>query len=88
MAIQYTLRGKQHDQPIEREGTLTEEQLVGIKDNRDTATINIAIRELHRQGTSAEWEECTLKDTSTQNEEIYIRYKKRWTNRSKIRSHQ
>jgi hypothetical protein len=84
MAIHYKLRGKQQDQSIEHEGVLTEEQLVGINLAQDSAKINAAIRELHKQGIGAEWEECTLKDTSLESEETYIRYKKRWTHSSKV----
>ncbi len=88
MTTHYRLRGKQRDQPIEREGTLTEEQLAGVDANQDAAKINAAIRELHKQDTDAEWEECVLTDTSTQHEDTYIRYKKRWTHSSKIHSRQ
>lgn len=88
MALHYRLRGKQQGQSIEREGILTEEQLVGVEVNQDAAKINAAIRELHKQDTDAEWEACVLTDTSTQLEDTYIRYKKRWTHSSKIHSRQ
>jgi hypothetical protein len=88
MTTHYKLRGKQQNQPIEREGILTEEQLVGVDANQDAAKINVAIRELHKQDIDAEWEACVLTDTSTQHEDTYIRYKKRWTHSSKIHSRQ
>jgi hypothetical protein len=86
MIIQYQLRGKRQDESIEREGSLTEEQLADSSMNQDTARINAAIRELHKQGTIAEWQECTLKNVTTQEEKIYVRYKKRWTQRKQIPS--
>lgn len=88
MTTHYRLRGKQKDQPIEREGTLTAEQLAGVDTNQDAAKINAAIRELLKQDMDAAWEECILTDTSTQHEDTYIRYKKRWTHSSKIHSRQ
>jgi hypothetical protein len=88
MTTHFKLRGKQQDRSIEREGTLTEELLAEVEANQDAAKINVAIRELHKQDIDAEWEECVLTDTSTQQEDTYIRYKKRWTHSSKIHTRQ
>jgi hypothetical protein len=87
MSIQYTLSGKQQNLPIEQKGTFTEQQLQGVDVHQDTALINIAIRDLRAQNIEAEWEACTLayttEDSTDPQLQEYIRYKKRWTSRSK-----
>jgi len=84
MPITYTLRGKRQDQAIEREGTLTDEQLAEVDINQDSALINLAIRHLHAQGFLVDWEECTLDKGNDQPADTYIRHKKRWTHNSKV----
>ncbi|GCF11954.1 hypothetical protein [Dictyobacter arantiisoli] len=87
MAIRYKLSGKQQDQLIEREGTLADEQLTGVNVKQDTALINAALRTLQAAGVVAEWEKCTLQHDEEAEEQVYIRYKKRWTHSSKIHSY-
>ncbi|GCE25973.1 hypothetical protein KDA_14570 [Dictyobacter alpinus] len=82
MAIHYTLRGTRQEQSIEQEGTLTPEQLVGVNLKQDTALINVAIRSLRTQGIEAQWQECILEDTETNQTRTYTVYKKRWMDRS------
>ncbi|GLV57643.1 hypothetical protein KDH_44790 [Dictyobacter sp. S3.2.2.5] len=78
MSIHYVLRGKTQVQDVEREGTLSDEQLVGVKISQDTALINVVIRTLRTQGIEAEWQECVL-DGDAAGTRIYTFYKKRWT---------
>ena len=92
MAIHYTLSGKLQNQSIEQKGTFTEQQLQGVAVHQETALINKAIRELHAQNIEAEWEACTLEytteDSIDSHIQEYIRYKKRWTPRSKRKIHE
>jgi hypothetical protein len=82
MYIYYVLRGNQGEEPIEREGDLSEELYPGIDLRNAPEVISHIVQQLHSEGVSGEWAECDLTDDFFDVEDSYLNFNGRWIRRA------